>query len=53
MEKIGGAYMNTNDSYWTSTQYTATSAWTAHLGYGGSGAFSKDNRLDVRPVCSI
>ena len=53
MKKIGGAYINTNNSHWTSTQYTAMSAWTVHLGYGGSGYSSKDGSLTVRPVCSI
>ena len=53
MNKIGGAYINTNTDHWTSTQNSAMSAWAVQLGYGGSGMYSKDDSLAVRPVCSI
>ena len=53
MIKIGGAYLNTNNPHWTSTQLHKDSAFAVHLGYGGNGSCDKDERLEVRPVCSI
>ena len=53
MNKIGGAYISTNNPYWTSTQVNKDGAFAVHLGYGGNGSYGKGEKLVVRPVCSV
>lgn len=38
---INGATQLVEDAYWTSTEYSATNAWSLHLNYGSAGNYAK------------
>ena len=51
---ISGATQLVEDWYWTSTEYSATTAWLLSLNYGGMGTYTKaTNALHVRPVSAF
>ena len=53
LEAVGGEPLR-NDWYWSSTQYSATGAWTLGLSYGGAGCNAKAaGQLRVRPVSAF
>lgn len=53
LEAVGGEPLR-NDWYWSSTQYSATSAWHLNLTYGYAGGYTKAaNQLRVRPVSAF
>ena len=53
LEKAGGQPI-ADDWYWTSTEYSATNAWTLYLGSGGMGNSTKAaGTLRVRPVSAF
>lgn len=51
---INGATKLAEDWYWTSTEYSATSAWSLGLNYGDMGGSTKaTNTVRVRPVSAF
>jgi hypothetical protein len=53
LEAVGGEPLR-NDWYWSSTQYSATNAWTLYLSSGGAGNTTKAAyRYRVRPVSAF
>ena len=53
LEAVGGEPMR-NDWYWSSTQYSATTAWTLSLGHGGAyGGAKAAGQGRVRPVSAF
>lgn len=53
LSKISGATQLQQTWYWSSTQYSATSAWTFTLTGGYVGSSYKFNRYRVRPVSAF
>ena len=54
LAQIGGTALNRSQWYWSSTEYSATSAWylnfaAGHFGYGTT----KESALSVRPVSAF
>lgn len=53
LEAVGGKPL-LNDWYWSSTQYSATSAWLLYFGDGANGWATKaGNQIRVRPVSAF
>lgn len=54
LEEVGGEPMKTN-WYWSSTEYSNTSAWYVHFGSGSTNSYYKAGTFVVRPsvVCKI
>lgn len=53
LEAVGGEPLR-NDWYWSSTQYSATYAWSLYLYYGTAGNHTKATyQLRVRPVSAF
>lgn len=54
LEEVGGEPMKTN-WYWSSTEYSNTSAWYVHFGSGSTNSYYKAGTFVVRPsvVCEI
>ena len=51
---ISGATQLVEDSYWTSTEYSATYAWGLNLTYGTMyGNTKAPNAIHVRPVSAF
>jgi hypothetical protein len=38
------------DYYWTSSEFSATSAWNQNFFYGNEGLYTKNSAIYVRPV---
>ena len=53
LSKISGATHLQANWYWTSTQYSATSAWTLYLNDGNMDYFFKFSQNRVRPVSAF
>lgn len=53
LSKINGATQLQTTWYWTSTQFSATLAWTLNLSGGYVGSFYKFRQLRVRPVSAF
>ena len=53
LKAVGGEPLR-NDWYWSSTQYSAATAWILNLGYGGAGNLTKATLQGrVRPVSAF
>ena len=54
LEEVGGEPMKAN-WYWSSTEYSNTSAWYVHFGSGSTNSYYKAGSFVVRPsvVCEI
>lgn len=53
LKAVGGEPLH-NDWYWSSTQYSAASAWSLGLDYGGAGSDTKaTGQVRVRPVSAF
>ena len=51
---INGATQLAETAYWSSTEYSATTAWSLNLGDGGAGINTKaSNQYRVRPVSAF
>ena len=50
---FGGINILTNDWYWSSTEYDASSAWYVNMNYGNVSTNTKINAGRVRPVSAI
>jgi len=49
----GGEALDDEAYYWSSTEYTSTSAWKLYMGYGYRYDYGKSNYLYVRPVLAF
>lgn len=49
LEEVGGEPMKTN-WYWSSTEYSNTSAWYVHFGSGSTNSYYKAGTFVVRPA---
>lgn len=53
LKAVGGEPLR-NDWYWSSTQYSATYAWSLNLNYGNAGRYTKATyQYRVRPVSAF
>ena len=54
LAQIGGTALNRSQSYWSSTEGSATDAWGLNFGYGGFGnRYGKTGENSVRPVSAF